>query len=81
MQYFVRLLVVPFLVAGMFCLLLPTLRSGSQAFDAMVVVIGLPFAVTFFSQLHRIDVERRLALLEKELRQLDLRQARESTAA
>lgn len=70
----VRLLVYPSLAAILFYFLFQNvLRLEISGFDrefGTLSVVAVPFLMTFFSQLHRMDVLRRIERLEKEIERL-----------
>lgn len=80
MHYAIRLFVVPALAAGVVLFMIWILRIDIPSYDknwAIAFLSAIPFVLTFFSQLHRIDVLRRLDWLESEVRRMDLRAAAE----
>ncbi len=74
MQYLVRLIVAPASVGiAVYFLLLVVLRVQLPASDrgwAIAAVVGIPFLVTFFSQLHQMDMLYRIERLEAQIGKL-----------
>ncbi len=72
----VRLLVYPSLAAAViYFLFINVLRlniTGPDRGFGTLSLIAVPFLVTFFSQLHRMDVLRRIERLEMEIERLGI---------
>jgi hypothetical protein len=74
-KYLVRLIVVPSLATVAFLMLISGLRLEISPYDstsATVLVLGIPFVYTMFSQLHRMDVLDRIEQLERQVEKLQL---------
>jgi hypothetical protein len=82
MQYVTRLLIIPacsglvvyLLFFNVFCLQVPYRENTSS----LLFTLGVPFLATFFSQLHRMDVLRRIERLEHEIDLLQIQATNES---
>jgi|GEM_PF-2575645 len=72
----VRLIVYPSFAAVVFYFLVRNvLRLDISGFDSgfrVLSVVAVPFLITFFSQLHRMDVLRRIERLEREIERLGI---------
>lgn len=74
-KYLVRLIVVPSLATLAFLMLISAFHQDVSHYDrtsATVLVLGIPFVYTLFSQLHRMDVLYRIEQLERQVEQLQL---------